>query len=271
MIKKFAAIFLFFISANAFAGNENIGGAASSNALGGASVCVSDLWSVQNNQAGLANLKSMELGIFSERRYMLEQLSNNAAAFAMPTKLGTFAVNFSRFGYTQYNESKYGLAYAKAFGKNFSAGMQVDYLTMHLGDIYGNRSTFTVEAGIQANIVKGLTVGVHIYNPNRAKTATYNNERVPTIMRLGLKYDFSKKVFWSVETEKDIDHKAVFKSGVEYHIVKEFYIRGGFATNPMVSSFGFGLELKNFKLDFYNSFHPQLGYTPGLSMNYKIK
>ncbi len=271
MIKRLSVILLFFNSLNGNAGNENTGGAASSSALGGASVCVSNLWSVQNNQAGLANLKTMEFGIFSERRYLLQQLSNNSAAFAMPTKLGTFALNFSRFGYTHYNESKYGLAYAKAFGKNFSAGMQIDYLTMHLGDIYGNRSTFSIEAGIQANIVKGLSVGVHIYNPNRAKTATYNNERVPSIMRLGLKYDFSKKVFWSVETEKDIDHKAVFKSGVEYHIIKEFYIRGGFSTNPMVSSFGFGLELQKIKLDFYNSFHPQLGYTPGLSMNYKIK
>jgi hypothetical protein len=270
MIKYFPLFALLFGSP-VFAGNENIVGAAASNGIGGASVCVSDLWSVQNNQAGLARLKSVELGVFSERRYMLSQLSNNAAAIAMPTKQGTFALNFSRFGYSQYNESKYAFAFAKGFGANFSAGLQIDYLTMHLGDNYGDRRTFSVEAGIQARIVKGLTLGAHIYNPTRAKAASYNNERIPGIMRLGLKYDFSEKVFWSIETEKDIDHKPVFKTGIEYHVIRELFLRGGFSNNPMVTSFGFGLDLKKFKLDFYNSFHPQLGYTPGLSMNYRIK
>jgi len=270
-MRKGFLLFVFLYRGIAFGGNENIGGAAASNAMGGASVCTADLWSIQNNQAGLARLKSAEAGVFTERRYMLSQLSNNALAFAVPTKQGTFGLSYSRFGYAQYNESKYAFAFAKGFGANFSAGLQIDYLTMHIGDNYGNRGTFTAEAGIQAKIVKGLVIGAHIYNPIRAKAASYNNERIPGIMRLGLKYDFSEKVCWNIETEKDIDHKAVFKTGIEYHLIKELYLRGGFSTNPMLTSFGFGLELKKFKLDFYNSFHPQLGYTPGLSMNYRIK
>ena len=81
MIRKFT-VFYFLIIANAFAGNDNYATGARSTALANTSVCLSDVWSNSNNQAGLATLKSTEVGVFAERKFLLSQAGLNAAAVA---------------------------------------------------------------------------------------------------------------------------------------------------------------------------------------------
>ena len=68
------------------AGNDNIPLGARSAALGGASVTLTDLWSTQNNQAGLAKLDTIEVGVYAQRKFLLPQLGYNAFAGAIPIK-----------------------------------------------------------------------------------------------------------------------------------------------------------------------------------------
>ena len=90
-------------------------------------------------------------------------------------------------------------------------------------------------------------------------------------MRLGADYKFSDKVFLAIETEKDIDKKAMFKAGLEYVPVKEFYIRAGISTNPSLSCFGVGLELKHFKLDLSSTYHSTFGFSPQVGLRYEFE
>ena len=55
------------------------------------------------------------------------------------------------------------------FGENFSAGIQLDYLTTKIGEGYGNNGVVAGEFGLQAKPLKNLTIGAHIFNPSRAK------------------------------------------------------------------------------------------------------
>ena len=100
---------------NLNAGNEinTIGGRSS--AMGGSSVSLSDFWSVNNNQAGIANYKSFATGFYYEDKYLLKELSLKAFSFIFPTSSGVFGFNYSYFGYNLYNEQKLGIAYAKIF------------------------------------------------------------------------------------------------------------------------------------------------------------
>ena len=253
------------------AGNDNnpIGGRSA--AMGNASVAFSDIWAIHNNQAGLANLKSISAGFYYENRYSLKELSMKSGAFILPTKSGVFGLSMNYFGYKNYNEQKIGLAYAKSFGERFSAGLQMDYLSTHIGEEYGNKRTFTFELGVIAELTENLCLGAHIFNPARVKLNDYNNERIPTIAKLGLSYKFSEKLLLSIETEKDINFEPEFKGGIEYKIIKEIYIRTGISTNPVLNTFGFGIEIKRLKIDFASSLHPVLGYSPQISMVYKLK
>jgi hypothetical protein len=261
-------ILLFFASKLLFAGNENQYAGARSSGLANASVTLNDVWSSWHNQAGLGFVKNITGGIFHENRFLTKELSLSAAAIALPVKGGTFGLNFSSFGYKAYRETKYGLAFGKSFGDKIAGGIQIDYLTTQIADGYGKKGVLTGEAGFQFKLLKKLTIGAHIFNLSRTKIADYNNERISTTIRLGFSYTFSDKVFVLVETEKDIDERPILKAATEYKVAKILFLRAGVSTNPTLSSFGFGLFLKNVKLDFSANYHSVLGFTPQFGLTY---
>jgi|AntAceMinimDraft_16_1070373.scaffolds.fasta_scaffold08022_2 hypothetical protein len=270
-IKSLLIVFFFLITLNVFAIHDNKPVGARSSAMGNASVALSDFWSAHNNQAGLAYYKNIAAGFYYEDNFLIKELGLKYAAVVLPTNSGVFGLTTSYFGYTQYNESKLGLAYSKSFGEKFSAGLQLDYLSTHIAENYGNKGAVTFELGIRAQLSKNLYLGAHVFNPVNIKIAEYNDERLPTIMRLGLSYNFSEKIIACVETEKDINYDPVLKAGMEYHIIKEIYLRAGISTNPTLNTFGFGVEFKKLKFDFASSIHQTLGYSPQISLIYNIK
>jgi len=263
------AIFLF---SKSYAGNENFPVGARAAGIGNAAVTLNDMWAAFHNQAGTAYLEHVNVGVYNEIRYGLSELSLNAFAVAVPVKdVGTFSLSATYFGYKLYNEQKIGLAYARKFGDNISAGLQFNYIGTNISDeYYGNKSAFTVEAGFRAVLLPKLILGVHIYNPTRAKLADYTDERIPTVMKLGLCYHFNDKVLFAIEAEKASAAKNIFKAGIEYQIAKPLYLRAGIATNQTAGYFGFGLSLKQIKINFTASFHETLGFTPHTDLSYEF-
>jgi len=250
-------------------GNDLIG--ARSAAIGGYNVTLSDVWSSNNNQAGLGFVENLSGGIYYENRFLLKETSYKAGAFVLPFKKGAFGLSVTSFGFELYNETKAGLSYGMRFGDKFSMGVQLNYLNTSLSQKYGSKTSVTGAVGIIAKLSKELSLGVHVYNPTRAKLAEYENERVPTIMKLGLDYRFSDKVMFGVSTEKDVNFDAVVNAGIEYHIIDMLYLRGGISTNPTQYAFGIGMQLKDFKVDISSSFHQTLGITPAISIIYSRK
>ena len=250
-------------------GNDVLG--ARSAALGGYNVTLSDVWSTNNNQAGLGFIEDISGGIYYENRFLLSETSYKAGAFVMPVKAGALGLSVSSFGYELYNETKAGLSYGQHFGDKFSVGVQLNYLNTKLTQEYGSKTAVTGAIGAIAKLSKELTLGVHLYNPSRSKLTNDNNERIPTIMKLGVEYKFSDKVMFVVSTEKDVDFDARVNAGIEYHITEMFYLRGGISTNPTQYAFGAGMQLKHFKVDLSSSFHQTLGMTPAISIIYSKK
>jgi hypothetical protein len=249
-------------------GNDNTPLGARSSAIGGASVTLDDVWATQNNQAALASMRNFSAGAFYENKFLLKELSSRAAAVVMPIKIGTIATLIHNFGYSQYQENKYSISFAKAFDPKFSMGIAMDWINIQLGDNQGKKNIFTSELGIFSKPLKNLTLGAHIFNPARIKLADYNNERLATILKLGGNYLFSKNVLMAIEAEKDISKKVIFKTGIEYRPVNQLYLRIGLSTNPILSSFGFGFNIKNVQLDVSAKYHQILGFSPQLGILY---
>jgi hypothetical protein len=270
MKKSLSSIIISCLVYSVSAGNEDFPIGARSAAMGNASVSLSDVWSAQHNQAGLGFVKDISAGAYYENRFLLKELGIKGGVAAIPVKAGTFGLCISNFGYSLYSENKYSLSFAKAFGNKLSAGVALDYLTTKIAEGYGNKGVLAAEFGIQARPLKGLSIGMHLFNPTRAKLSDYNNERIPTIIRLGADYSFSEKVIIAIETEKDMSKKAMFKTGLEYKVVKEFYLRAGIVTNPTLGSFGFGINIKNLKIDFSANYHQTLGFSPQLGLTYSF-
>jgi len=247
-------------------GNDVIG--TRSAAMGGCSSTFSDVWSINNNQAGLGFVKSLSGGTYYENRFLLKETSYKAGAFAYPTKKGALGLSLTSFGFELYHETKAGLSYGQRFGDQFSVGVQLNYVNVGLSQEYGSKITLTGAIGFIAKLSKTFSMGVHLYNPNRTKLAAYNDERAATIIKLGVDYRFSKKVRWIVETEKDMVYQPILKTGLEYRVAEVLYLRGGLSTGPIINTLGFDLKLNNFRLGIASSYHQTLGLTPSISIVY---
>jgi len=272
MIRILILSLIFGLNLQSFAGNENQPAGAAGAGMAHASVTFTDVWSCYNNQAGSAYIDKITAGVYNEFRFGLKENSLNAFALVIPAKnIGNFSVSASYYGFKLYNEQKIGLGYARKFGNNISASLQANYLTTNISDeYYGNAAAFTVEAGFRALLTQQLALGFHLFNPVRSKLSEYDDERIPTTMKLGLAYEFSKKVTVAAEAEKTTERKNIFKFGINYHITEPLYIRTGISTNNTTGYFGFGLVIKSLNLDFAASWHQVLGFTPHTSLTFKF-
>ena len=240
---------------------------ARSSALGGNSITQHDVFSVQNNQAGLGFVKTTSVGAFFENRFLVKQLNHSSFLAAIPVKKGTFGISYNGFGYTQFKQDKFGIAYGILLSENFSVGVQLNYHSLRLGDIYGKTNALTAALGFQGKLSKQVTVAAHVLNPNRTKLADYNNERMPSAIKLGIQYAYSEKLNLQLEADKNSNSKLNFKGGVEYMPAQDFYLRFGVTSNPNLFSFGTGFKINSIKIDISSSYHSVLGFSPQVALH----
>jgi len=248
---------------------NQIGGRAL--AVSGCALTFSDVWSQYHNQAGLAYLKGINAGLAFQNQFLVKELSTKSIALALPLKSGVFGLNYYSFGFSAYNENKFGLAFAKAFGKKLAVGIQLDYLYTHIDGEYGNNGIASGEIGILAKPIDNLTIGAHLNNVWRSRRTDFNSEYLPTIFKVGASYLMYEKALLSIEFEKDMDLDPVFKTGLELKLLDKIFFKAGISTNPNVFSFGPAFTFKNFQLSLGFSKHPTLGYSQGISLIYIFK
>jgi len=267
---SFTLFLLFVFFKTAIASGEWIAQGGRSAGMGLSSVAVSDFWSVNNNQAGMAFYDKTGAGIYFENRYLIKEMGTQAGAFTLKTKYGMLGATVAYSGNANYSNTQAGIAYALKFGDRFAAGIQLDYIGTKLGEDYGKRSNVTFDAGIMVKITDQLTFGVHTFNPTHVKLSDYNNERIPTILNAGFGFTFSDKLLLTAEAYKNSEFPMELRTGAEYKLGNVAYARIGLSTNPASYTFGFGIVMKNFTLDFASSVHSQLGYSPQVSVQYSF-
>jgi hypothetical protein len=266
-MKSFLLLFIIApILATSSNGDGPIG--VRSAALGHASSTLFDVWSARNNQGSLGFVRKTEVGAFYENRFFVKDLSQSGFAVAAPIKKGTFGISYSSLGYNLYRESQATLSYGMKLSENVSAGIGVDYLNTKIADIYGQAHAFTGSFGLTAKILPQMVVSTHIYNPFRAKITNYNNEKIPTIFKLGAQYIFSKKVFIVAEAEKTSAKKINIKGGIEYNPSSLIYLRVGGSSYPTQAAFGLGVNYNGLKIDMSTSYHNVLGFSPQIGLSY---
>lgn len=116
--------------------------------LGGASLTLSNPWSVFNNQASLAQIQSFQIGAAATRVYNIDQLSIANIAAAIPINdAATFGVSFDHMGVTDlYGLQRLGFSLSRFYGESFAVGLQLEGLYLNMFD-YGNRAMLNAHLG----------------------------------------------------------------------------------------------------------------------------
>ena len=261
--------------------------------LGNASVALTgEVWSMGNNVAGLGGVQQPTVGFYAENRYFSTALNVGALTVALPlgrtlvvspadessltpavaapahswARKGVVAFEAQRFGGQLYNETRLGAGYGYRFGQ-ISLGARVDMLQVSIEGL-GSRRVALGTLGGQIEVVpQRLSFGASLYNLSQTKLASYQDERVPTVLKAGLAYRPSEQVLLVVETEKDVEREANFKAGLEYRPVPVLAARLGLATLTEQASAGIGVLAGPFQIDYAAAFQQTLGFSQHLSVS----
>lgn len=252
-------IYLFINRCFAIDLTRPVGGRAA--AMGRSSVCEQGIWALQNNPAGLAYLKGWGFGLYYENQWMLKETAfKNAGVSKSFDGIGCIGLSVSQFGGNNYNENKFGIAYARDFGPYLQMGLQIDYLLIHWGENYPNRGSPGIELGIQSQVTEKLRLGAYLFNP------------WPIVMRFGLAYQFTEDFIAQCELEKNNEKAGMpIRCGFEYTIFSRFSLRAGAQCNPNLLTFGVGYEIKHLHVDVAAQWHQLLGASVQIGMTGKIK
>lgn len=227
---------------------------------------LTDSWSLFYNQAGLGFAQYPWVGVHHENRFITPELNFSAIGAILPVRVGTLGVSIKRLGFSQFGQTKFGLAYGMKLAPTFSAGVQLNAHHVFIAGEYGSAMVLSAEGGIIYSPNERLNVGFHIVNPTRSKLI--EDQRIPTILNLGVAYQISEMVLVTSGVEKNLDNPFSFKAGVEFMPIKSLAFRTGMASKPSLLSFGVGYQVASLQMDMAFTRHEILGYTPHFSISY---
>lgn len=234
--------------------------------MGQTGAAATDVNSIFSNEAGLGFFEGFGVTIFAEKRFLTSEINNVHLGLLKSTKAGTFGLEASYFGFSEYSEQILGLAYARKLIARLSIGAQIKYLGIQIPE-YGRKNTFTFDFGLIGKLFNNFYVGSHVFSPIPVEIT--DGEDLPTILSLGFSYQISPKLTAAMEVEKDIDFDPSFKAGIDYKISQPISLRLGICTNPTLITLGFGINLKNGLLfDLGSAYHSTLGLSPGVGISY---
>jgi len=238
-------------------------------ALGSAGTALQDVWSLQQNAAGLAGISHAIIALGYESHFINPELTTQTAILGLPIRNYVVGLSFQRFGIAEYREQNSGLALTKRFSTELAISLALKYHQISI-PVYGSAHSFSMDAGIQYQLNERVRFGSSIINPGRSKINGFSDFQLPSSIAVGVGIELSDKVLIASDIDKILGIGVNVRLGMEYQIIQWFYLRGGIASSPYKQSFGFGFKYAKVVLDAAVSSHPKLGYSPNLSVGYEF-
>jgi hypothetical protein len=235
--------------------------------MANAMVMLTSHWSGFDNPAGLAGITSPSAGIIYRNYFGIPELGMRAAACAVPTKSGNYSLSFMSGGYELLRQSQLSLCYGMAIGKRIRAGIGLHYLIIRQPAAYGNLFAVTPSLGVQFIPSRGMTMGIHVFNPVRQQYIPSGYYQVPAGIQAGFGYQLGEEVLFCLEIIKSPEEPFVYNSGFEILLLQKVPVRFGISFDESTEfSFGIGFQHRKLKIDIAAIRHPVLGLSTALGL-----
>ncbi|HOG19793.1 MAG TPA: hypothetical protein PKW37_05075 [Salinivirgaceae bacterium] len=257
--------FVLLINFKLFASSNIKYGGARAAGLGQSVVSMPEAGYFQN-QALLTHFDSLYIEVYSSLSFAIKELGTHSLFAALPVLGGVSSIQYQYFGYTNYNENRMGLAYARKLTKNLSLGVQIGWLRTGMPAPYGAYNNFIAEVGLSYRLSKRLIFGAHVFNPTQSKLVKDTDEIAHTAIRAGVAYYPIDALAYSFEIVQFLNQKISFRTGLDLSITQYLNVRTGYNHDNKTICFGVGANLKVLSINMALGYHNVLGYTPHISL-----
>ena len=265
---KIPCFLLIFLSTHYLYGQNNLGARLSALADNGASV--NDIWTLQSNPAGITFLDKPAISLSYIKNLLSNEISSQSVVGVIPFKNNFIGASFQRYGFSAYNESKIGFAYAKKFGESLSLALNTNYHQLKIAN-YGATTGFSVDIGVLYHLNGHFVIGAFTSNLSRQKFNTdLISANIASSFNVVASYVATNKVLIATTVSKITNQSMDIRWGIEYKLFDLLSLRGGIGTKPFKQHVGFGLAFKKFLMDMATSYDANLGYAPQIALGYAL-
>lgn len=207
-------------------------------------------------------------------RFGLKELSTFSAAFYCPNPWLNGALYLSRYGFSEYNETRISMNLSRRLAEKWALGVRINYDRMHYSAVYSDQHVVTADVGVWIEPVKDkLNLAFVVCNPlQRAVTPEGDEEEepFPVVFLWGASYRLHSQFLLLGEFEKREDASLQCKLGVEYQPFSVFSLRAGVQSTPFSPCFGVGWQHKSFHLHIGFSHYAQLGFQSACGLQFSF-
>jgi hypothetical protein len=227
-------------------------------------------WAIAHNPAGSAKVTKAVFAIDYENRFLVPELSVRSATATLPSSSGNFALLYSSFGPSHWNESHTALSYSRFLGKQISCGLTFDYFRQKLPETGKSASAIGFGLGTIVHVSPDVRLGFCVKNPfSQPIGYPLGKAPIPWKVHLGGTAKISPTLILVGEITKEKSQKAVYQLGSEWNLVAPCYLRWGIDSQTRFSA-GLGFVHHLFQFDIAFSYHSFLGYTPTISLQIEL-
>jgi hypothetical protein len=236
---------------------------------GAYSIHFSNVFSFTANSASLAAKPGFQYGMTLEQKWLLKELNEYQLAAAIATKNAGVGILFRSSGDTDYGEREFKLAYGKSLGK-LELGIFFSYLIVQISG-YPDHEFATSGLGIRFHVSPKLIAGWEFSLPVFGKIGEINSETGPQSLRMGLGYEVAGDVLMAFQIIKQSGTPMNFFGSLEYQYNNKFLFSFGIDSGTGSPYFKSGWKKNQLAIQIYCSYHPILGFTPGLIFLWQVK
>lgn len=225
---------------------------------------VGDLPAFTRNPALLAIARTAGLGIYGEQRFGLPGLHYLEAAACQPSASGTLGFSATYFGQVPFYEASAALSYGRLLGQGLAVGLSLGGGQQRWGD----KQVQEVHAALGTALLLGEGVRAGLMLACGRALQAEAGSAMQVAVQAGLGYDLSPQVFAGAGIGLDSREAVDGYVQLVYRPDPRLWFRSGLSVGSGQLQAGLGYGWSALRLDLLLRFHPVLGCTPGLSLQF---
>jgi len=214
------------------------------------------------NPAYLPFLERKQIGVSVFERFEMKELSTKSIGGLIPNRLLDMSFHLSEFGYGDYQLIEGRAGFAKKLSQRFSIGTSIAYITENSIVNDRTRTCLLADVSFWGRINDALEWALTTEN------LIHTRNSQPSFCFTGVKYQLIPTTCFLLEAGSDFQNQWNVSVGLEYEMVKELTVRGGFRNNPKSPSLGFAYKINHWSVATAFLFHPELGLSSGIEVTY---
>ena len=229
----------------------------------------SNAFSFLSNAACLGSKGGFQCGLTLEQKWMMKELNEYQLAAAIEKERMGIGVMFRSSGDTDYGEREFKLAFGKNLGK-LELGIFFNYLMEQVSG-YPDHGFATSGIAVRFHVTPKLITGWELGLPVFGRIGETNTETGPGAFRMGMGYEVTSNILIAFQIVKQSGLPMNFLGSLEYQYNRQFLFSFGIDSGSGSPYFKSGWKKNQLGILIYSSYHPLLGFTPGLIFLWQAK